>query len=87
MQKKSKEPSSIIKWAPLLAAIIVPGSGHVILNKPLRGLFYILWIFMFGFITFKITGENISLIGRWSGGIAVWVFSVIEVGRMLKGKK
>jgi len=37
-----------------------------------------------GFITYKLTGHDISPIGRFAGGFAVWALSVIEVHRAAK---
>jgi len=66
-------------WWPVLAALIVPGSGYVLLARPMRGLIMIFWMCIFGFLTFHLTSANISVIGRYSGGIAVWVISVVEI--------
>lgn len=74
-------------WLAVLAAMAVPGSGHVLLGRSRRGLMFILWIFAFGYITFHLAGPGISLLGRWSGGIAVWVLSVLEVYRIAAGNK
>jgi len=66
-------------WGPVIAAFIVPGSGYVLLSRPMRGLLMIFWMCIFGYITFRLTSANISMIGRYSGGLAVWVISVLEV--------
>ncbi|MGA2082549.1 MAG: hypothetical protein ABSH53_18320 [Holophaga sp.] len=68
----------------VLAAACVPGSGHVLLGKPFRGLLFVLWIFLFGFITAQLAGPSISIVGRWSGGLAVWLLSILEVMRMTR---
>jgi hypothetical protein len=73
-----------MKIITLICAFIIPGSGHVILGKPGRGLLFVAWILFFGFITYQITSKNISLVGRFSGGLAIWVFSILEVVRLLK---
>ena len=66
-------------WAPVVAAFLVPGSGYVLLSRPMRGLVMIFWMCIFGYITFQLSSSNISAIGRYSGGIAVWVISILEV--------
>ena len=66
-------------WAPVMSAFLVPGSGYVLLSRPMRGLVMIFWMCIFGYITFQLSSPNISVIGRYSGGIAVWVISVLEV--------
>jgi len=66
-------------WVPVMAAILVPGSGYVLLSRPMRGLVMIFWMCIFGYTTFQLSSADISVIGRYSGGIAVWVISVLEV--------
>ena len=71
-------------WLVVVAAIIVPGSGHVIIGRATRGLLMLFWMFVLGFITFQLTNENISIIGRLSGGIAVWALSILEAYRLAR---
>lgn len=68
----------------LISSILVPGSGYVILGRPIRGLIMIMWMFGFGYITFHLTSAEISYIGRLSGGFAVWVVSITEVYSLAK---
>ncbi len=76
--------NKIPTWMIVIAAIVIPGSGHVILGKPMRGLLLLFWMFVFGYITFQLSGENISFIGRYSGGIAIWVLTILEAYRFAK---
>lgn len=70
------------KWLPVLAAMIIPGSGHVILGRSKRGLILLFWMILFGFVTHQLAGEEISVVGKFSGGLAVWVISVLEVAKI-----
>lgn len=70
--------------AVFICSLLVPGSGLVLLGKPGRGLMYVVWILFFGYLTYKFTSTDISMIGRFSGGIAVWMLSLVEVSRLLK---
>lgn len=67
---------------PIIAAMIIPGSGYLFLSRPMRGLLMLFWMCIFAYITFQLTTPQISVIGRYSGGIAVWVISVLEVYHM-----
>jgi len=71
-------------WLVVLSAVVIPGSGHVWLGKPMRGMLMLLWIFVFAFLTFQLTTDNISPVGRLAGGFAVWTLSVLEVYRLAK---
>ena len=68
----------------IIAAIVVPGSGHVLLGRPMRGLLLLFWMLIFGFITFHLTSATTSPVGRFSGGFAIWAISVVEVARMTR---
>jgi TM2 domain-containing membrane protein YozV len=65
----------------ILCALVVPGSGHILLGRPMRGLVFLFWMIIFGWISFHLTSESISTVGRISGGIAIWALSVLEVSR------
>lgn len=67
----------------LLASMIVPGSGHVILGVPKRGLLMVFWMVLLGFLTSRFAGPDISVVGRYAGGLAVWVLSVVDVNRIM----
>jgi len=67
------------KWMIIVCAIIVPGLGHVLTKKPVRGLIYVFWILSMSYITFMITTDEMPLTMRCFGGIAVWIASVIEI--------
>jgi hypothetical protein len=68
----------------IISAMIIPGSGHVILKKPVRGLMLVFWMIAMGFITYNITDETISFIGRYAGGLLVYLLSILEVWKISK---
>lgn len=72
------------RYLIFISAVVIPGSGFVWLGKPVRGLMYLVWMLFFGFLTYRATGPNISIIGRLAGGIAIWVLSLLEMQRLLQ---
>lgn len=66
----------------IISAMIIPGSGHVILKKPVRGMMLVFWMLAMGFITYNITDESISFFGRYAGGFLVYILSILEVWKM-----
>jgi len=68
----------------MAAAVVIPGAGHILLKRPMRGLVLLYWMIVCGFLTNHLAGQHVSVIGRLSGGIAVWVLSVLEVYRLTK---
>lgn len=67
------------RWFIILAAIVIPGSGYVLTGRPYRAMTLLFFMGFLAFITFNLTGANISPIGRFSGGFAVWALSVMEL--------
>ena len=62
----------------LVAAILLPGSGHVMNGVPQRGLIFLFFIIVLGWSTSKIAPEHVSFIGRYAGGILIYGFSVLD---------
>ncbi len=87
-QAKGKLPAGgrLPAWVPVVAAIVIPGSGYVLLGVPSRGLQMLFFMGFLGFITFTLTDANISPVGRFAGGLAVWALSVVEISRLVKAK-
>ncbi len=62
----------------LLSAIVLPGSGQVWNGQPLRGLTFLFFILLLGAFTLKTAAPEISLVGKYSGGLFVWAMSVLD---------
>ena len=59
--------------------MLIPSSGYLILGHYSRGFIMLLWMLVMSFITYQLTDESISFVGRYSGGFAILVLSVLEV--------
>jgi len=62
----------------LLIAILLPGMGQVVNNTPQRGFFMACFMIILGLITFNLAQPQISLVGKLSGGIFIYAFSVMD---------
>lgn len=62
----------------LLVAILLPGVGQVLNNTPLRGIMMLFFMFMLGVITFNLAAPEISLVGKYAGGIFIYALSVVD---------
>ncbi len=65
----------------VLAASIVPGAGHVLLGQPQRGLMFIFFMTILGWLSFKLMPESATFFGRHIGGIFIYGMSVIDAYR------
>lgn len=62
----------------LLAAIILPGTGHVIQGRAPRGLMFLFFILILGWASMRLMPETSSFWGRHIGGIFVYGISVLD---------
>ncbi len=68
----------------LLAAILLPGFGHVLNGQPRRGLIMQLFMIALGFVTWQLAPPAATLIGKLSGGLFVYALSLPEAFRVAK---
>jgi hypothetical protein len=71
-------------WLTILSSFVVPGSGYIFIGMPKRGLMMIMWMVAFAFITYHLTPASTSFVGKISGGLLIWVLSVIDVEKRAK---
>jgi hypothetical protein len=65
-------------WVVTLAALLLPGSGQLLNGDPMRGIIIQFFMLFLALVTYKVTGPEISIFGRFAGGILVWVVSVLD---------
>ncbi|MBZ0215813.1 MAG: hypothetical protein K8F25_04610 [Fimbriimonadaceae bacterium] len=65
----------------LLAAIILPGSGHVLQSRAPRGLMFLFFTIILGWASSHVMPETASFIGRHIGGIFIYGMSIIDAYR------
>ncbi|WP_303981543.1 hypothetical protein [Dongia mobilis] len=68
----------------MLIAIVAPGSGHWAAGHIQRGMMFAWFMFILGFITWKITPAELSLLGRLSGGLLVYAVSIMDAYRIAR---
>jgi hypothetical protein len=62
----------------LLAAIILPGSGHVLQGRAPRGLMFLFFTIILGWASSHVMPETASFFGRHIGGIFIYGMSIID---------
>ena len=62
----------------LLAAVVLPGSGHVLQGRTPRGLMFLFFMVILGWASMRHMPEGASFFGRHVGGIFVYGISVLD---------
>jgi hypothetical protein len=65
----------------LAAAILLPGSGHVLNGLPQRGLGFLFFIIVIGWASVNVMPSHFSFVGRYIGGVFVYGMSAIDAYR------
>ena len=62
----------------LVAALLLPGTGQVLNGTPQRGLVFLFFMILLGWVSLNLMPADASFIGRSIGGIFVYGLSVID---------
>jgi hypothetical protein len=65
----------------LLIAIVLPGMGQVANRMPTRGLMFVFYVILLAVVTYNLTTPDHSFVGRYCGGIFVYMLSVLDAYR------
>ncbi|MCU9849654.1 hypothetical protein OEZ60_16765 [Defluviimonas sp. WL0024] len=65
----------------LVAAILLPGTGQVLNRQPVRGLIFLFFMLLLGGFTLKTAAADVSLVGKFAGGIFVYAMAVFDAYR------
>jgi hypothetical protein len=74
----------VTRTRPLLVlgvAAVLPGMGQVLNRTPVRGLVFVFYMVLLGTITYKLTTEEHSFVGRYAGGLFIYAISVLDAYR------
>lgn len=81
--KRKEAPATKVRkpWpvaAVTVAAFLLPGVGQILNGNATRGTVMQFFMMALAFATYVATGPDISMIGRFSGGVFVYVISVLD---------
>jgi hypothetical protein len=79
--QQRKQQSSKPPFHPYLVlgvALALPGMGQVINNQPNRGLLFLFTMIALGYVTYHLSTPEISLIGRYAGGVFIYALSLMD---------
>jgi hypothetical protein len=65
-------------YTVLAAATLLPGTGQVLNGTPQRGLVFLFFMVMLGWVSMNLMPPDASFVGRTIGGVFVYGLSVID---------
>lgn len=65
-------------YAVLAAALLLPGGGHVLQGKTQRGLMFLFFTVILGWVSLRLMPETASFFARHVGAIFIYGISVID---------
>ncbi|MEP7242759.1 MAG: hypothetical protein ABI885_03640 [Gammaproteobacteria bacterium] len=65
-------------YGVLAAAMVLPGTGQVLTGSPQRGLAFLFFIVLLGWVSVNMMPADSSFFGRYIGGVFVYGLSVID---------
>lgn len=72
-QKKPVHP-----YIVLAVAAILPGVGHLLVRMPGRGLTFVFFTLLLGWVSFHLTTPEHSWAGRYAGGLMIYSISILD---------
>ena len=79
MTPETKRPLN--PYLVLAVAIILPGVGQVLNRQPFRGLMFLFFIILLGGYTLKTAAPDVSLLGKFAGGVFVYAMAILDAYR------
>jgi hypothetical protein len=71
-------------YLALAAALAVPGGGHVLQGKTQRGLMFLFFTVVLGWVSMRLMPESASFFSRHVGGIFIYGISVIDAYKIAR---
>ena len=71
-------------YVVLLASLLLPGSGHIILGRAPRGLMFLFFMIILGWISFKLMPPSANFFGRHGGGVLVYGLCALDAYKIAR---
>jgi hypothetical protein len=68
----------------VLAVSLIPGAGHVLLGQAQRGLVFLFFTIILGWVSLRIMPVDKSFFTRHAGGIFLWGISVLDAYKIAR---
>jgi hypothetical protein len=71
-------------YAILATAIVLPGVGHVLARLPGRGLTFLFFMLLLGWVSYHLTTPEHSFLGRYAGGLLIYAISILDAYKLAR---
>lgn len=71
-------PKAPNPYLVLAAAILFPGTGHLLLGRSDRALKFLFFMIVLGWVSYRLTTPAHSFVGRYAFGIFVYAISIVD---------
>ncbi|MBL8791909.1 MAG: hypothetical protein JNM45_15570 [Rhizobiales bacterium] len=68
----------VIHPLKVLAISLIPGAGHVLIGQAQRGLTFLFFMVVLGWVSYRLMPETASFIGRHIGGVFLYGLSILD---------
>lgn len=79
-----KTPDKPLNPKLVLAASIIPAAGHVMLGLAHRGLIFLFFMIVLGWLSLRLMPEHASFFGHHIGGLFVYGFSILDAYKIAR---
>jgi hypothetical protein len=83
-QAEDRQRPPLHPYLVMLIAAVAPGSGHWAAGNIQRGVMFAWFMFVLGWITWKLAGPEANPIGRLSGGLLIYAISILDAYRIAR---
>jgi len=84
MSESTQPKAPLHPYLVLLIAAVAPGSGHWAVGQIQRGAMFAWFMVILGWISWRMTGAEVSPIGRLSGGLLIYAISILDAYRIAR---
>lgn len=84
MNEAAAKPRPIHPYLVMLIAILAPGSGHWAAGHIQRGMMFAWFMFVLGWISWRLSSPEINPVGRLAGGLLVYAVSIMDAYRIAR---
>ena len=84
MTASSHPRAPLHPYLVMLIAIVAPGSGHWAAGNIQRGVTFVWFILVFGWLSWRLTGPDINTVGRFAGALFIYAVSIMDAYRIAR---